>query len=177
MHIVPPTEGSVQSPTPPGASLQQNDLLLSVLLTNPVEFASIIHETNLGYFNPIQGSVVLTPSQVLRVDIPNPPQFHLLIINIHVAVSSPIINFQLIKDGISVTNLSLFNSIDEPAPDIFTAVYNAGTLQFTNQSSISSPSVVWNVNTLQINTTIWNRLHSSLIRMLRDLTEPLEKGI
>lgn len=153
-------EGSPRADTQ--YQLGMSDLVLSGLATYPDIFASIINETGLGNFVPLSDAFLMTPGQVNSVLIDNPNYFFTLIFRVHIDPSSEIIRFRLIKDNIPVMNVAGFSEFDALAPNTYTPIRNTGALEFTNLSAISTPSVSYYVETLQIPTNNWVRLRTLL---------------
>lgn len=141
----------------------QTDPLLANLTIDPRVFASILHELSMANFVSLQGSIQLgAGAQPTTVDIKNPPQQLTLVIYTEVQVSSPIIEFQIVKDNVIGFDRSGFNTLNEILPNMYTPVRNIGAIKITNLSNLSTPSISYYLETLQIRRTIWENFRKAM---------------
>lgn len=145
-----------------------SDLVLANLIQSPDIFASVLNECNLASYIPLSGALVMTPSQVFEVPIANPNYFRTLVLRASITPSSPILQFDVIKDLVTALTVSGFPSFDSQIPNLYTPIRNEGILRITNLSSISTPSVSYYVETLQISTQVWEIFRSVLISALNN---------
>lgn len=163
--------------TNPGTYLDvAGGISLASLLTSPEVFASIANEIGLGRFLPISGTVTLTPNQVTEVAIPKPNNFVTLVLTARVVVNLASLQFDLVKDDIPTATYLGFTTVDDAIlPNLYTPIRNSGVLRFTNLSSLSTLSIGYFVEALQIQVQYWNALRYMLGNLLGDV-DNLVKG-